>query len=196
MNSNKYEHFETNQNNLELKWKNPVAAEYTQQLISQIGLPSKTTSNLVVWERKILTNTCFERIEIRNTSNNNNTYVYVRYDMPISKYIEVTDLSELIKYDPLRRELRVQGPTLEICVAILTLAVQIGEGQISLKYAVDNQLLLSYYKSSQEYNRYTQLYNYLSYLLKHQQGNGELENGELVSFPMPVMSSFSSSFIY
>lgn len=196
MNSNKYEHFETTK----IQLKNPVAAEYTQQLISQIGLPSKTTSNIVVWERKILTNTCFERIEVRNTSNNN-TYAYVRYDMPISKYIEVTDLSELIKYDPLRRELRVQGPTLEICVAILTLAVQIGEGQVSLKYAVDNQLLLSYYKSSQEYNRYNQLYNYLSYLLKHQQGNGELgneelENGELVSFPMPVISSFSASYIY
>ena len=176
----------------QLQWKNPRAIEYAYQLISQIGLPSEidpTANGMMIWKSELLSNTCFDRIEIRtlNDSSKNITYVFVNYDLPISKYVEVMDLSKLIVYDPLRKQLRACAPTLELCVAILTLAVQIGEGQISLNYTIENNLLPSYLRSSQQHASYTRLYEYLSYSLKHQQGIPEMREPRN-DFPMPLMA--------
>ena len=172
-----------------LQWKNPRAIEYAYQLISQIGLPSEIDpTRIMIWKSELLTNTCFDRIEIRSSDKtfDNIVNVFVNYDLPISKYVEVMDLSELIVYDPLRKQLRASGPTLELCVAILTLAVQIGEGQISLNYAFENNLLQSYMRSSQQRASYMRLYEYLSYTLKHQQGIPQI-NEIRNDFPLPLM---------
>lgn len=165
-----------------LQWYNKDASDYMYVVMRRFGAPSAvdpTAGGIGIWKKDKLMNTPFDRIEIKDESiphsfpsnHNDFVYMYVNYDVMPSKYMEVTSLSGGITYDPLKKLLRVRCGTIEGCVAILALALQIGEGHISLNYAQANELMAQYIMGSQHPEQYNRLHDLLAYNLKHASGS-------------------------
>lgn len=122
----------------------------------------------------MLTNTPFERIEIKDeslphpscpTPHNDYVYVTVNYDITPDKFIDITSLTGSITYDPFKKLLCVRCGTIESVVAILALCTQIGEGHLSINYIEANDLYPKYFEASQNPEQYNRLYDLMCYNL-------------------------------
>lgn len=162
-------------------WKNKSATDYVHILAIKYGQPSvidPTPKGLAIWKSDKLMNTCIDRIEVRDEAvphcipgnHIDYVYAYVNYDIPQSKFVDITGVSNTIGYDQARKQLWVRCGTIEACIATLALATQVGEGVISINYARTNQLYPSYLVASQDENQSERLYDLLCYNLKHQSG--------------------------
>lgn len=166
---------------LNTAWENRAASDYVHILATKYGQPSAvdpSSGGMAIWKADKLANGCLERIEIKDeaishcvpVNHLDYVYAYVRYDLPTSRFLDVSALSGTIGYDTGRSELRARCGTIEAAIATLALATQIGEGHISLNYANANDLLGHYLTASQDPNQAARLNDLLCYNVKHQQG--------------------------
>lgn len=179
-----------------LAWHNKDAANYVNKMMEKYGMPSSvdpTPGGIVIWKKNLLLNTPFDRIEIRDESiphvypfpHNDFVYAFVNYDVAPSKFLEVTSVSGSITYDPLKKQLRARCGSMEANIATLALAIQIGEGHLSLNYVQSNELYPQYILASQDPEQVTRLHDLLAYNLKHQQGNPSSDG----YFPLAVQAN-------
>jgi hypothetical protein len=163
-------------------------------LIAQYGQPSSVDpapGGSVVWKKNRLMNTCFERLEVRDESiphckpmpHKDFCYAYVNYDLNPSKFMDVTSLSGSISYDPLKKELRARCGSMEANIATLALATHIGEDHLSLQYVQANDLYRQWVEETKNPAKVDQLYDLLSFNLKHQKGNPASEGYWVLAYP-------------
>lgn len=170
------------QSQYNLNWNNQDAAAYLSLLVFKYGKPSSVDTGRggsVIWKKERLQNTVFDRIELRDESvphctpysHSDFIYVYVNYDVPVSRFLDVSSVSGGLSYDPLKKELRSRGGSMEENLVALALAIQIGEGQLSLQYSQANGLYKQWINESKNPAKVDQLYDLLAFNLKHQKGN-------------------------
>ena len=163
-------------------------------LIAQYGQPSSidpSAGGTIVWKKNRLMNTVFDRIELRDESiphckpapHKDFLYAYVNYDVAPSKFLEVTSLSGSVSYDPLKKELRARCASMEANIATLALATHIGEDRVSLQYVQANELYKQWIAETKNPEKVDQLYDLLSFNLKHQKGNPDSEGFWALAFP-------------
>jgi hypothetical protein len=154
-------------------WKNTAAADYLQVMTKTFGIPSAidpTPGGLAIWKPEFLANGCLFRIEVRDeailhrypVNHFDFVYITVRYRVAPSRFMDVTTLTNTITYDQAKSELTARCGTVEGAIAILALATQIGQGYISINYAVANNLLDRYQESDK-----SSVYDLLCYNVKH-----------------------------
>lgn len=160
-------------------------------LVSKYGRPSTVDTSRggsAIWKKERLMNTVFERIELRDesvphctpSSHSDFLYATVNYDVPPSKFLEISSVTGSIMYDPLKKELCVRGGSMEENIVTLALAIQIGEGQLSLQYAQANGLYVQWINETKNPAKVDQLYDLLAFNLKHQKGNPTYSEGSWV----------------
>ncbi len=151
-------------------------------LTSKYGRPSTVDTSRggsAIWKKERLMNTVFQRIELRDesvphcTPTNHSDFIYasINYDVSPSKFLDISSVSGGLSYDPLKKELRARGGSMEENIVALALAVQIGEGQLSLQYAQANGLYIQWINETRNPAKVDQVYDLLVFNLKHQKGN-------------------------
>lgn len=165
-----------------MNWNHRDAAAAFSLLVDAYGQPSSIDNSpggTIIWKRDRLLDTCFDRIEVRDESiphchpmsHQDFVYTSVKYDVPPSKFLDVTSLTGGITYDPLKKELRSRCGSASANIAILALATHIGEGNLSLNYVQANNMLGAWIYDIQNPEKLEQMYDLLCYNLKHQRGN-------------------------
>jgi hypothetical protein len=146
----------------------------------KFGQPSAVDPSphgIAIWNRDKLAAGCLDRIEIRDEAiphchpENHFDYVYgfITYNVPQSRFLDVTNLTENVGYDAGKKQLWARCSTIEAVIATLALITQIAQGFISLNYAEANNLYNHYLTASQDPNQTSRLYDLLCYNIKHQQ---------------------------
>lgn len=159
-------------------WRNRSAADYIHVLATFYGQPSAvdpTPGGIAIWKRDFLQNTCLERLEIKDeaiphcmpANHLDFVYVYVKYDLTLSRRIEAMSLTKNIGYDASQNLLWARCGTVQGAIATLALVTQIGNGSINLNYALANELLQHYLTASQSIDQSGQLYDLLCFNVKH-----------------------------
>jgi hypothetical protein len=165
-----------------LNWNNGHAAAYMSLMVSKYGKPSTLDTGRggsAIWKKGRLQNTVFDRIELRDENvphsipypHSDFLYAFVNYEVPPSRFLDVSSISGGLAYDPLKKELRSRGGSMEENLVALALALQIGEGQLSLMYAQANGLYKQWINECKNPAKVDQLYDLLAFNLKHQRGN-------------------------
>lgn len=155
-------------------WNNADAGLYLEHLEKTLGKPSvvdRKAGGMAVFKNV----GCYSRIEIKDESilnlapipHKEFVYSYINYEIPDKHVYDVIKLSGSISYDPIAKELRARGQNLEMNIATLALATQIGQGKISLHYAKENELLKAWIQN----NETEKLYKLMCYNLKTQNGD-------------------------
>lgn len=177
-----------------MQWANKDAASYLPLLIAKYGQPSSIDPSVggeVIWKKNRLLNTCFDRVVLKDESvahckpmmHRDFVYAYVNYDIPPSKFLEVTSLSGSISYDPLTKQLRSRCGSIEANIATLALATHIGEGHLSLNYVQANELYKQWMLDTKNPEKVDQMYDLMCFNLKHQKGNPEGEGHWVLASP-------------
>jgi hypothetical protein len=132
-----------------------------------------------VWKLDRLVGTIFTKIELKDEnvphctpiSHGDYIYAYINYDVSPSKFLDINSITGNIAYDQLKKELRARGSSIEEILVSLAIATQIGEGQLSLQYIQANGLYKQWIFETNNPEKVDQLYNLISYNLKHQHGD-------------------------
>ena len=159
-------------------WSNRGAADYIHVLATYYGQPSAvdpTPGGIAIWKRELLQNTCLERLEIRDeaiphcepANHFDFVYVFVKYDLTPSRRVEVMSLTRNVGYDAGKKLLWARCGTAQAAIAILALVTQIGNGSITVNYALANELLAHYLVASQDIDQSGQLYDLLCFNVRH-----------------------------
>ena len=165
-----------------LNWNSLQAASAIVPLIMKYGEPSTVDSSRggsAVWKSDRLIGTIFTRIELRDESVPHCTpmshydfiYGYINYDVSPSKFLDISSIMGGISYDKLKKELRARGGCMEEVLVALAIATQIGEGQLSLQYVQANELYKQWIYETNNPEKVDQLYDLISFNLKHQKGD-------------------------
>ena len=164
-------------------WGNKNAADYVSTLMTRFGAPSAidpTAGGMAIWKKaKISGASCLDRIEIHDSEIpackpfKHLTFVTVRVNLhvPPSRLLEVLSLSSSLGYDALAKQLSCRSASLETCIAILALASQVSEANMTANYVTSNNLVAEWVLSSTDKAKAAQMSDLLCFNLKHQKGN-------------------------
>lgn len=160
-------------------WKSPSALKSLNKLKNKYGPPTIMQGKLAIWTEDQLMDTCFSRIEVRDeevfhsnpTEHNDHTYHYINYDVTPEHFLDVTSLTGALVYDPLTKELRSRCNSENHNIATLALATQLGEGNVTLNFAHNNDMYRSWLESTSKSKNVKKLYDLLCYNITNQTGN-------------------------
>jgi hypothetical protein len=175
-----------NMNQVGLDWQNTKAAEAVHKLTQRFGAPSAVDPQIggqAVWKKNKLMNLPVERVEVHDvavpackpTQHLAFVKVSINIDIPPSRFLDVTSLSGTLSYQPLSKLLTCMSGSFNACVAILALATQIAEGNMSLDYAQSNDLLTQWLISTSDPKRVARLIDLIRFNLTHTRGNRDSE---------------------
>ena len=184
-----------------LQWTHTEPKLYLPKLVQRFGDPSSidpSPGGQVVWKANRLHNTVFDQVVLKDELVDGIDFlsICVKYRVDPSKFTEVMGLTGAhtahmtgsINYDIQTQQLCARASSLEACVAVLSLAVYVGEGYISLAFVEANDVLTQWTTiDSKTQAKVDRMYEILKFNLRRQKaGTAQLE-----TLPEAVGTNFS-----